>query len=253
MPHLARRPWVPGHCETRVQDIAARVAGETAGQTDARIGELIKRNRAIHDEQCFNLNPAANVMNPRAEAALSSGLGSRPSLGYPGDKYETGLEAIEEIEVIAAELAARVFGARYAEIRVGSGALANLYGFMALAEAGDRIIAPPAAIGGHVTHHQDGCAGLYGLITLPAPVGSDGYTVDLDGLRDLARARRPRVIRTAARRFGPEPTDRYRPSGCCRHHRTTTRRCHPSCCRRSSRHRRRSCPRRSSCRHPDCG
>ena len=194
MPHLARRPWVPGHCETRVQDIAARVAGETAGQTDARIGELIKRNRAIHDEQCFNLNPAANVMNPRAEAALSSGLGSRPSLGYPGDKYETGLEAIEEIEVIAAELAARVFGARYAEIRVGSGALANLYGFMALAEAGDRIIAPPAAIGGHVTHHQDGCAGLYGLITLPAPVGSDRYTVDLDGLRDLARARRPRVI-----------------------------------------------------------
>jgi glycine hydroxymethyltransferase len=46
-------------------------------------------------------------MNPRAEALLSSGLGSRPSLGYPGDKYEMGLEAIEEIEVIAAELARR--------------------------------------------------------------------------------------------------------------------------------------------------
>ena len=42
-------------------------------------------------------------MNPRAEALLASGLGARPSLGYPGDKYETGLEAIEEIEVIAAD------------------------------------------------------------------------------------------------------------------------------------------------------
>ena len=48
-------------------------------------------------------------MNPRAAALLASGLGSRPSLGYPGDKYEMGLEAIEEIEVIAAELCAEVF------------------------------------------------------------------------------------------------------------------------------------------------
>ena len=95
-------------------------------------------------------------MNPRAEAALASGLGSRPSLGYPGDKYEMGLESIEKIEVIAAELAAEVFGARYAEIRVPSGAIANLYAFMATAKPGDRIIAPPGSIGGHVTHHQPG-------------------------------------------------------------------------------------------------
>ena len=56
-----------------------------------------------------------------------------------------GLEAIEEIEVITAELAAEVFHAKYAEIRVGSGALANLYGFMALAKPGDSIIAPPGS------------------------------------------------------------------------------------------------------------
>lgn len=194
MTHLARRPWVPEHSETLVQTIAARVSGEAADQTAARIDALIAENRRIHDLDCFNLNPATNVMNPRAEAALAAGLGSRRSLGYPGDKYEMGLEAIEEIEVIAAELAARVFGARYAEIRVGSGALANLYGFMALAKPGDAIIAPPATIGGHVTHHRDGCAGLYGLVSHPAPVDADGYTLDLKGLRDLARQTRPRLI-----------------------------------------------------------
>ena len=70
-------------------------------------------------------------MNPRAEALVASGIGSRQSLVYPGDKYEMGLEAIEEIEVIAAELCAEVFNSTYAEIRVTSGALANLYGFMA--------------------------------------------------------------------------------------------------------------------------
>jgi glycine hydroxymethyltransferase len=133
-------------------------------------------------------------MNPRAEAMLAAGLGSRPSLGYPGDKYEMGLEAIEEIEVIAAELCAEVFGARYAEIRVASGAMANLYGFMATCRAGDTIIAPPAAIGGHVTHHDAGCAGLYGLDIHRAPVDADGYTIDVDALRTLAKQVSPKLI-----------------------------------------------------------
>ncbi len=194
MPQLAHRPWVPEHCETRVQTIAAETAARSLDETDARIAALIDRNREIHDAECFNLNPATNVMNPRAEAALASGLGSRPSLGYPGDKYEMGLEAIEEIEVIAAELAAQVFQARHAEIRVSSGALANLYGFMALTNPGDTIIAPPASIGGHVTHHAEGCAGLYGLRSVPAPVDADGYSLDIDRLRQLAHEEKPKLI-----------------------------------------------------------
>lgn len=191
MPHLAPRPWVP--TETYIQRLATD-AGEPSAKVASRLDALIAMNREIHDQDCFNLNPATNVMNPRAEAALSAGIGSRPSLGYPGDKYEMGLEAVEEIEVIAAELAAEIFHANYAEIRVGSGALANLYGFMALAKPGDSIIAPPGSIGGHVTHHAAGCAGLYGLTTHAAPIDADGYTLDLKALEDLAHAVRPKII-----------------------------------------------------------
>jgi glycine hydroxymethyltransferase len=193
MPHLAPRPWVPAACETHIQRLATD-AGQPSSKVASRLDQLIAMNRQIHDQDCFNLNPATNVMNPRAEAALASGIGSRPSLGYPGDKYEMGLEAIEEIEVIAAELAAEIFGAKYAEIRVASGALANLYGFMALARPGDSIIAPPGTIGGHVTHHAAGCAGLYGLTTHAAPIDADGYTLDLAALHDLAHAVRPKII-----------------------------------------------------------
>lgn len=193
MPQLSPRPWVPATCEAYIQRLATD-AEQPSTTVALRLDQLIARNRAIHDQDCFNLNPATNVMNPRAEAALASGIGSRPSLGYPGDKYEMGLEAIEEIEVIAAELAAEVFHAKYAEIRVGSGALANLYGFMALAKPGDSIIAPPGSIGGHVTHHAAGCAGLYGLTTHAAPIDADGYTLDLKALEDLAHAVRPKII-----------------------------------------------------------
>jgi glycine hydroxymethyltransferase len=188
------RPWLPPAVARRIEAITAENAHATSDEIEARVVALAERNRAIHERECFNLNPATNVMNPRAEAMLASGLGSRPSLGYPGDKYEMGLEAIEEIEVIAAQLAAEVFRARHAEIRVASGALANLYAFMATCEPGDAIIAPPTSIGGHVTHHGAGCAGLYRLETHPAPVDADGYTVDLDRLRVLALEVRPKLI-----------------------------------------------------------
>jgi len=191
---LASRPWVPETAETLISRLAGETAAAPSGVVADRIDTLIAKNRQIHERDCFNLNPATNVMNPKAEAALASGLGTRPSLGYPGEKYEMGLEAIEEIEVIAAELAAETFGARYAEIRVASGAMANLYTFMALTKPGDAIIAPPASIGGHVTHHKAGAAGLYGLVTHDAPVYADGYTVDVDALRKLAHAVKPKLI-----------------------------------------------------------
>jgi glycine hydroxymethyltransferase len=194
MPHLNRRKWVPAEAEHYIQNIAAETARAGSDAVENRITGLMAENRAIHERDCINLNPATNVMNPRAEAALAQGLGSRPSLGYPGDKYEMGLEAIEKIEVIAAELAAEIFDASFAEIRVASGALSNLYAFMATTRPGDAVIVPPAEIGGHVTHHGAGAAGLYGVEIHSAPVDASGYSVDVEGLRAMARRVKPKLI-----------------------------------------------------------
>ena len=198
MTALAQQHWVPEHSRTHIGALAAATADRTVPASLAELDRLVAANRRIHDHDCLNLNPATNVMNPRAEAMLSAGLGSRASLGHPGDKYEMGLEAIEQIEVMAAELAGEVFGARYAEIRVPSGAIANLYAFLATCEPGDTIIAPPASIGGHVTHHAGGSAGMYRLRTLSAPVDADRFTVDVAALRDLALEHRPRMITIGA-------------------------------------------------------
>jgi glycine hydroxymethyltransferase len=191
---LVHRPWVPEAPERRVRSVAMATAASSPSTLLGELDRLVAQNRLIHDVDAINLNPATNIMNPRAEAMLSAGLGSRPSLGYPGDKYEMGLEAIEQIEVMAVELVAEVFGARYAEIRVASGALANLYAFLATCEPGDTIIAPPPTIGGHVTHHADGSAGQYRLRTVPAPIFADGYTIDVEALRRLAHETQPALI-----------------------------------------------------------
>jgi len=72
--------------------------------------------------------------------------------------------------------------------------LANLFAFMSICKPGDTIIVPPASIGGHVTHHNPGCAGLFGLNIIEAPIDKDYYTVDIDQLRELALREKPKLI-----------------------------------------------------------
>jgi glycine hydroxymethyltransferase len=191
---LARRDWVPEACEARVQALASAFATAVPRANAARLESLVAAHHADHDARCINLNPATNAMNPRAEALLARGLGVRPSLGYPGDKYEMGLEQAEQIEVLCAELAAEVFHGNAAEVRVPSGAMANLYAYMACAKPGDAVIAPPASVGGHVTHHANGAAGLFGVVTHAPAVNVANYTIDLDDLRRLAHRVKPKLI-----------------------------------------------------------
>ncbi len=194
MSALAHRAWVPQASETFVQRIARETADSSADAVEASLLRAIDENNAIHDRDCINLNPATNTLNPKAERLLAVGLGNRPSLGYPGDKYEMGLEGCEKIEIIAAELAAEVFDAKYAEIRVGSGALANLYAFMATTKPGDTILVPSADIGGHVTHHEAGCAGLYGLRSVVMAVDAPVFSVDLAAVAVQAKREQPKLI-----------------------------------------------------------
>ena len=191
---LKTQGWATAASQELISRIASQVDSKPAKDVQSWIEELAEENHRIHDIQGINLNPATNILNPRAEKLLASGMSSRASLGHPGDKYETGLGAIEQIEIITQELACEVFGSTYAEFRVPSGAIANLYAFMANAEPGDTIIAPPPSIGGHVTHHKGGSAGLYRLNTISAPVDFDGYTIDIDALREMAHEVKPSMI-----------------------------------------------------------
>jgi glycine hydroxymethyltransferase len=194
MQSLKTQSWATAASQELITRIASQVDTKAGADVQKWIEELAQENHRLHDIEGINLNPATNILNPRAEKLLSSGMGSRASLGHPGDKYETGLGAIEQIEIITQELACEVFGSTYAEFRVPSGAIANLYAFMATTEPHDTIIAPPASIGGHVTHHKGGSAGLYRLNTISAPVDQTGYTIDIDALRKLAHEIKPKLI-----------------------------------------------------------
>ncbi|HLI13101.1 MAG TPA: aminotransferase class I/II-fold pyridoxal phosphate-dependent enzyme [Alphaproteobacteria bacterium] len=190
-------PWLPAESRRLVSEAAARLLPGSAAEVEGRLFRLVEAHERHMDLESIGLNAGTNVMNPRAAALLSRSLGNRPSLGYPGDKYEMGMQYAEQIEIMTDALVRRLFAAPYAEIRVGSGALANLYAFMATCRPGDRIMAFPGEMGGHITHHRAGAAGLYGVETYPVPYDGARMTVDLDRLREEALRLRPKLITVA--------------------------------------------------------
>ncbi len=191
------KPWLPAECRQVVAEAEAELLSDDLDRIDRDLHALVDAHERHMDVETIGLNAGTNVMNPRAAAMLGRSLGNRPSLGYPGDKYEMGMEHAERIEVVADALVRRLFKAPFAEIRVGSGALANLYVFMATCRPGDCIMAFPPEMGGHVTHHRAGAAGLYGLEIHSVPYDAARMAIDLDRLRAEAKRLRPKVITVA--------------------------------------------------------
>jgi glycine hydroxymethyltransferase len=104
------------------------------------------------------------------------------------------MEQGEQIEIMLAMLLRRLFGARYVEIRVPSGAIANLYAYMATTRPGDRIMSFAGEAGGHATHHAVGAAGLYGLEIHPVPFDADRMDIDPDRFAKAALELTPKLI-----------------------------------------------------------
>jgi len=191
---LQPRPWIPEAAQTRIAQIADAHVADSPAAAAAAIAALAGSTRDFYATGAINLNPASNIMNPQAQAMLSHDLAPRPSLGYPGAKVETGLQDIEQIEVITAELAGQVFDAGFAEVRVMSGAAANLTTFMAACRPGDTVIAAPDTTSGYLTPSAAGAAGLYGVQTVPAPIDPARAMIDIDALAETAIAVRPTLI-----------------------------------------------------------
>ena len=197
LPRIAEKDWLPENCRDVIAELEAPLTEGSLEEIENRVLSIINDHERHMDEETIGLNAGTNVMNPRAAALLSRSLGNRPSLGFPGDKYEMGMQHAEKLEIACESLVKRLFGAPYAEIRVPSGAIANLYVFMATCKPGDTIMTFPPEMGGHVTHHDAGCAGLYGLNIHPVPCDAASMSIDMELLRYDAKRLKPKLITVA--------------------------------------------------------
>ena len=115
------------------------------------------------DQQSVILYAGTNVINPKAAKMLSSSIGSRASLGYPGAKYNKGMEHADQLEIMLMSLMRKLFDAKYVEYRFTSGSISNLYAYMATTKPGHKSMAFSDSKAEHITNHAEGATGLYGL------------------------------------------------------------------------------------------
>lgn len=151
---------------------------------------------ARHDSwraQCLNLDSAESASSLRATRPLVSDLAQRASGGTIGIRGHRGIRYIDEIERVATELFRRLFRARYAELQIPTGSVANGIALRLLTETGD-VILRPSVPRAHPTFGEAGYAGHRGLRIHDIPLDPSTYSVDLDRLAEQVRRTRPTVI-----------------------------------------------------------
>ena len=157
----------------------------------------------------IQLIASENFTSPAVLRAVGSVLTNKYSEGYPGKRYYGGNQFIDESEALAIDRAQRLFGAEHANVQPHSGANANMAVYLGLLQPGDTILGLSLDHGGHLTHGSPVNASgiLYDFVSYKLSPSDE--RIDLDQVRDLALAHRPKMIVAGAtaypRRIDAEP------------------------------------------------
>jgi glycine hydroxymethyltransferase len=186
-------PWASPAALTRLALVESALPADPAAALAAAASSARAHARRL-DEDCLQLYAGTNVPSPLVASLHEAALESQPSMGYPGAKYQAGLEPIDVVEVTAAAAIARVMRAEFAEVRPTSATLANLAVYAALTEPGDTIAVLPDWAGGHLSHHEIGVPGIRGLRVAPLPYDAERLDVDVNALDGFLGLQAPRLV-----------------------------------------------------------
>ncbi len=135
-----------------------------------------------------------NFVSRAVLEAMGTVLTNKYAEGLPGRRYYGGCQVVDVAENLARDRAKQLFGAEHANVQAHSGAQANMAGYLAFLEPGDRIMGMDLSHGGHLTHGSpvNFSGRLFEVVSYG--VREDDGLIDYDALRERARATRPRMI-----------------------------------------------------------
>jgi len=145
-------------------------------------------------EQHIELIASENYASPRVMEAQGGILTNKYAEGYPGKRYYGGCEFVDVAEQLAIDRAKKLFKADFANVQPHSGASANAAIFLALLNAGDKILGMSLDHGGHLTHGSK--VNFSGKIYESYSYGINPETgdIDYDEVKSLAEEHQPKLI-----------------------------------------------------------
>ena len=162
-------------------------------EKDKAVWDIIKKEED-RQEYGIELIASENFVSKAVMEAAGSVLTNKYAEGYPGKRYYGGCQFVDEVETLAIERVKEIFGANYANVQAHSGSQANMAVYMALVNAGDKVMGMDLSAGGHLTHGLNiNFSGiLYNIVSYG--VNKETELLDYDEIEKIAIAEKPKMI-----------------------------------------------------------
>jgi glycine hydroxymethyltransferase len=167
--------------------------GASLADVDPQIAELVEAEAERQAEK-IRLIPSENYVSRAVLEATGTLLTNKYSEGYPGKRYYEGQQVIDQVENLAIERAKSLFSVEHANVQPYSGSPANLAVYLAFLEPGDTVMGMALPMGGHLTHGWNVSVTGKWFRSVQYEVGRESGRVDMDQVRELALAERPKLI-----------------------------------------------------------
>jgi glycine hydroxymethyltransferase len=162
-------------------------------ETDPEVFAAIQKetHRLEHN---LELIASENVVSEAVLEAQGSVMTNKYAEGYPGKRYYGGCEFVDEVEALAIARAKELFGADHANVQPHSGTQANMTVYFSILKPGDCYLGMNLAHGGHLSMGSP--VNFSGILyrVVPYGVSEKTGTIDYDGLAEMARQHKPRLI-----------------------------------------------------------
>ncbi|TQF03438.1 serine hydroxymethyltransferase [Kitasatospora acidiphila] len=172
------RHWEPAEAlrtaDPEVADLLAAEAERRAGGLQLLAGE--------------------NLATEAVLAALAGPLVDKYAEGYPGHRHHTGCAVADATELLAVSRARTLFAAEHANVQARSGTSAMLATCAALLRPGDAVLAMSLEHGGHLSCGSRANFSGRWFDFIGYGVREEDGRIDLDQVRELAKAHRPKAI-----------------------------------------------------------
>jgi glycine hydroxymethyltransferase len=162
-------------------------------EKDKAVWDIIKKEED-RQEYGIELIASENFVSKAVMEAAGSVLTNKYAEGYPGKRYYGGCQFVDEVETLAIERVKEIFGANYANVQAHSGSQANMAVYMALVNAGDKVMGMDLSAGGHLTHGLNiNFSGiLYNIVSYG--VNKETELLDYEEIEKIAIAEKPKMI-----------------------------------------------------------
>lgn len=160
---------------------------------DPEILSIIEHEQQ-RQEQSIDLIASENYVSPAILQVTGSVLTNKYAEGYPGKRYYSGCQFVDQAEQLAIERCKKLFGAEHANVQPHAGCQANMAVYCALLKPGDTILGMSLAEGGHLTHgHAVNFSGQF-YNSVQYGVNKETEQLDYDDIARLALLYKPKLI-----------------------------------------------------------